>query len=98
MNTGRREHISRQDILLVSISILASIVMLFIPTGFEPSEASPHSMRVHATVLDVDDSQVREYGPVIEGTQHLELRIGQRQIQRRGTGEHQLNHREEGTR
>jgi len=75
MNTGRREHISRQDILLVSISILASIVMLFIPTGFEPSEASPHSMRVHATVLDVDDSQVREYGPVIEGTQYLELRI-----------------------
>lgn len=75
MKTIRNTHISTQDILLVTVSVMASIVMLLIPTGFETPAGTSHSMRVRATILEVDNSQVREYGPVIEGTQHIELRI-----------------------
>ncbi|MBN2860736.1 MAG: YibE/F family protein [Sphaerochaetaceae bacterium] len=75
MKTFRKTHIRTQDILLVTLSIMASIVMLLIPTGFETPEGTSHSMQVRATILEVDNSQVREFGPVIEGTQHIELRI-----------------------
>ncbi len=67
--------IQRQDIILVAFSLIASIVMLLVPTGFETPEDSSRSERVRAAVLETDNSQVHEYGPVIEGTQYITLRI-----------------------
>lgn len=68
-------NIKNHDIYLIVISLVASVAMLFIPTGFSENQKDLTSMRTRATILSVDNSLIKEIGPVIEGTQQLTIKI-----------------------
>jgi uncharacterized membrane protein len=65
----------RQDIYLVFASIVISILLLLLPTGFERPDGSRNSARTSATVMAVDNSLLKMIGPVVEGTQQLVIKV-----------------------
>jgi uncharacterized membrane protein len=71
----RRIDIKREDIYLVVGSILISVLLLLIPTGFENPADNRNSTRTSATIMAVDNSLVKVIGPVVEGSQQLVIKI-----------------------
>lgn len=67
-NTGKR------DLILVGVIMILSVLMLFIPTGFE-NRIDRNVVHVKAIVKDVDNSDVQLYGLIRSGTQLLRIRI-----------------------
>ena len=67
--------IKRQDVYLVIGSILLSLLLLLIPTGFENAGENQNAFRTPATILEVDNSLVKVIGPVVEGVQQLVIRV-----------------------
>lgn len=64
----------KRHALLALFLSLASLVLFFLPTGFERQDAG-FSTRAKGVVLEVDDSRVFRFGIVREGVQEVKLRI-----------------------
>lgn len=62
------------DIALILLLILASLVLIFIPTGFEDEKAYRASLYT-GKVISADDSFVRQFGLVKTGDQKLQVKI-----------------------
>ena len=73
--------IPSQDIYLITITLIAIVAMGIIPSGFSETQKNVTSIRTRATVLSVDNSLIKEIGPVIEGTQQVTIRIETGQFQ-----------------
>lgn len=71
----RRMDIKRQDIYLVLGSVIISVLLLLLPTGFENPTENRNSIRTSATVIAVDNSLLKMIGPVVEGTQQLVIKV-----------------------
>jgi Predicted multitransmembrane protein len=56
------------------ITLLAIIILVLIPTGFE-KVVQPNSVRAKAEILEVDNSLLRQYGIVREGDQVCKIKI-----------------------
>lgn len=69
-----RRRLFRREFWLCLIMLAACAALWFHPTGFEARQAGGVSV-VRATVLDVDDQRVRQYGLVREGEQRLRVRV-----------------------
>ncbi len=64
----------KRHVLLALALALASLFLLWLPTGFERQDAG-FSARAKAVVLETDDSRVFRFGIVREGTQEVKVRI-----------------------
>ena len=64
----------KSDLLLVSILLVLSIVILYLPTGFSETDTN-NSERVKALVLETDNSLIVETGIIKTGTQSLNIKI-----------------------
>lgn len=65
----------KADVYFVVFIALVSVVLWFIPTGFEKPELKKNTLRERGKVLSVDDSDLKRVGLVLTGEQHLELEI-----------------------
>lgn len=64
----------KSDLLLVSILLLLSITILYLPTGFSETGTS-NSERVKALILETDNSLLVETGIIKTGSQSLKIKI-----------------------
>ncbi len=65
---------TRHDTLLVIVFALFSVVLYFVPTGFEGAQARD-SVRVRGEILTVDNDQVKIIGLIKTGHQLLTVRV-----------------------
>ncbi len=64
----------RRDFLLVIAFAVLTSILYFVPTGFE--DRTPHNtVRARAEILDVDNSEIQQYGMIKQGDQGVTLRI-----------------------
>jgi uncharacterized membrane protein len=66
---------SRRDALFVILVMALSCALFFVPSGFKSAVPAARSERVPAKVLKVDNSMVKQIGPIKEGEQQLDLRV-----------------------
>ncbi|NLI96900.1 MAG: YibE/F family protein [Synergistaceae bacterium] len=64
----------KRHLFLALVLALASLFLLWLPTGFE-REAFSQSVRVKAVVLETDDSRVFRFGIVREGVQEVRMKV-----------------------
>ncbi len=76
-NKGKTSNI----VFTVFISIIC-IVLIGIPTKFENPALTENTERVKASVIEVDDDDLKTYGVVVVGTQNLVLRIDKGRFKR----------------
>lgn len=62
-----------QDITIILIMIVVTVILFFIPTGFEDNYNK--SIRSKALVISVDNSQLEQRGIVKTGVQQVKVRI-----------------------
>ena len=67
--------ISKRDVVFVVVTGIISIMLFFIPTGFEYPYPADATVRTSARVESVDNSLVKVYGSIKEGSQQLSIRI-----------------------
>jgi uncharacterized membrane protein len=65
----------KRDILFAFFTLVISIVVFFIPTGFTSPYPEGSSQWAKARVLSTDNSTVKTIGPSKHGSQQLELEI-----------------------
>ncbi len=65
----------KADAYFVVVIVLASIVLWFLPTGFEKPELLQHTVREKARVITVDNSDLKRVGLILTGEQQMELEI-----------------------
>lgn len=65
----------KADVYFVVFIALVSVVLWFLPTGFEKPELKHNTFREKGKVLSVDDSDLKRVGLVLTGEQHMELEI-----------------------
>ncbi len=68
-----KEPIERKDLFFLLGVIATSVVLFFIPTGYEAPQGN--TVRVKALILEVDDSNVQDFTVVKQGDQELTLRL-----------------------
>ncbi len=66
--------VSNRDAIFVLVVLIASVALLLMPTGFE-HQFNDALQRPRGTVLEVDNSLLRQFGLVREGFQTLRVRI-----------------------
>jgi uncharacterized membrane protein len=66
---------ARDEAVFVAIILLLSAALLLAPTGFKSPYAPGTSLPAIARITAVDNSVIRQLGPVKEGEQQLELRV-----------------------
>jgi uncharacterized membrane protein len=66
---------ARDEAVFVAITALFCAALLIAPTGFKSPYAPGTSLPAIARIIEVDNSVIRQLGPVKEGEQQLELRI-----------------------
>jgi uncharacterized membrane protein len=71
----RIPHEKQRDIVFVTITVLLSLGLLFIPSGFEYPYPKDASVRTSAMVETVNDSLVKVIGPITEGIQQVTIRV-----------------------
>lgn len=64
----------QSDLLLISLLLLLSIVIVFIPNGFTEKD-NDNTIRVKTKVLTTDNSMIIETGIIKTGTQSLQIKI-----------------------
>ncbi len=69
------QHRTRLNIVFTLVISSLSLVLIFIPTGFENPIIKQNSLRVKAIVLKVDNSSLQQSGIVFTGSQSLQLKI-----------------------
>lgn len=70
----RLKNIRSRDNLFILTIVILSVILIFVPTGFE-ERLPANSMRAQGEVLEVDDSQVSHFGVVTSGVQSLTVRV-----------------------
>jgi uncharacterized membrane protein len=65
----------RDEAIFVAVVVLLGAVLCCLPTGFRSPYAPGTSAPAIARVTGVDDSMIRQIGPIKEGEQQLEVRI-----------------------
>ena len=73
MKVTPRSHLKR-DAVLVAIFSLLTIVLYFVPTGFEERQAK-NSVRCRGRIIEVDNSEVLQTGIVKMGIQILSVKL-----------------------
>ena len=66
---------ARGEILFISVILILSAVLCLIPTGFKSPYAPGTSSPAIARITAVDNSVIKQIGPIKEGEQQLELRM-----------------------
>ena len=68
---------SRKDVIFTVIAGILTVLVFFIPTGFEGSGAHirQNSVRVKARVIEVNNEMLRMIGPVYNGWQQLQVQV-----------------------
>lgn len=66
---------SKKDIVFIAVASLITIIVIFMPTGFEESAAHTNAVRCRASIIKVNNEFVRTIGPVRHGFQNLEIKI-----------------------
>ena len=74
---------SRKDIIFIFIAGIFTILIMFIPTGFEGSAAFSNSIRSRVRVTNVNNEMLKIIGPVRQGDQQLDVEV----LSRRFKGE-----------
>ncbi|AEF86618.1 YibE/F family protein [Treponema primitia ZAS-2] len=64
----------KKDIVFSCCILLLCVILLFIPTGFENRQATGVE-HVEGKVVAVDNSQFREYGLVLSGSQRIDVEV-----------------------
>ena len=64
----------KRDAVLATVFFVLTLVLCFIPTGFEDRQPK-NSVRCRGRIIDVDNSEVRQFGIVRIGTQDLAVQI-----------------------
>ena len=73
MKPGTQNHLKRDSILVV-VFLCLSLVLYFVPTGFEGRQ-SGNSVRCRGKVITVDNDEIFQQGIVKTGTQRLKLQL-----------------------
>lgn len=73
MKTTTRSH-AKRDSILVAIFLCLTILLYFVPTGFEERQPK-NSVRCRGRVIHVDNDEVAQQGIVKIGMQRLELEL-----------------------
>jgi uncharacterized membrane protein len=74
LSFDRLKRLRSRDTLFILIILILSIILIFVPTGFEerlPANAS----QAQGQVLEVDNSQVAHFGVVTSGVQSLTVKV-----------------------
>ncbi|MCL2265373.1 MAG: YibE/F family protein [Treponema sp.] len=66
---------SRKDIIFIITAGLFTILIFFIPTGFEGSAVQTNALRARARVVHVNNDQLKIIGPVRQGVQQMDVKI-----------------------
>jgi len=66
---------ARSELIFVAVILVLSVVLCLVPTGYRSPYAPGTSVPAIARITAVNNSVVKELGPVKEGEQQLELRI-----------------------
>jgi len=66
---------SRRDIVFIIVTILLTLLILAVPTGFKGSAVQANAVRAKVRVIEVNNERVKIIGPVRQGEQQLEVRI-----------------------
>ena len=64
----------KRDAILAAVFSVLTLVLCFIPTGFEERQPK-NSVRCRGRIIDVDNSEVKQFGIVKIGTQDLTVQI-----------------------
>lgn len=67
--------LKKADAYFVVFIALVSVLLWFLPTGFEKPELRKNTLRERGMVISVDDSDLKRVGLVLTGEQHMELEI-----------------------
>jgi len=70
----KQEITKKMDKILVMIVLAATIILVFVPTGFE-ANVRKDVKALRGRVIDVDNTQVEQFGIVKTGQQHVKLEI-----------------------
>lgn len=62
------------DTIFILVVLTAIAALIYLPTGFEKT-AQPNSVRAKAEILEVDNSLVRQFGLIQEGSQLCRIRV-----------------------
>lgn len=64
----------RRDIILVAVFAIAALGLLLMPTDYD-QRLPPNSLRCKGVVIEVDDSEIQQFGLIRQGEQYLTLRL-----------------------
>ncbi|MCW7753519.1 YibE/F family protein [Desulfobotulus sp. H1] len=64
----------RSEAFLVGFFFLMTLILFFLPTGFEERK-DPNSLRCRGEIVEVDNAFLRQYGMVRTGSQNIVLRV-----------------------
>ncbi|WP_282035500.1 YibE/F family protein [Saccharicrinis aurantiacus] len=65
----------KQNIIFLLVVLLFTVVLIFIPTGFENPSLHKNTERVKAVITAVNNSDLQNHGIVTTGTQNLKINI-----------------------
>ena len=68
------ETVKKRDVVFVIVISILVLILSLIPTGFKEKK-SPLAMTVRGKVLDVDDSDIQQFGIVKQGDQGVAIEI-----------------------
>ena len=66
---------SRKDIIFIAAAGLFTIIILFIPNGFEGSAVHSNTVRAKVRIVNVNNQMLKIIGPVRQGDQQLDVQI-----------------------
>ena len=67
--------LKKADVYFVVFVILTSVILWFLPTGFENPDLRKNTLREKAAVISVDDSDLKRFGLILTGEQSMEIEI-----------------------
>ncbi len=70
-----RRTFKKADSLFIVVVIITSVVLWFLPTGFENPALKKNTVREKGRIVSVDNSDLRRFGLVLTGSQYLEVEI-----------------------
>lgn len=69
------KNIKKNDLIFVIFVSIFSVVLFFLPTGFENQSLTESALREKAKILEVDNSDLRSFSIVTTGTQDVKMVI-----------------------
>lgn len=70
-----RMFLKKADVYFVVFVVLTSVILWFLPTGFENPDLRKNTLREKAAVISVDDSDLKRFGLILTGEQSMEIEI-----------------------